>query len=246
VFYHVPDLHDFVSGLAEVMGPDTFFVVQGVNLQDLIERNEFDHFYHEHSCIHSVGPLTKLFGQHGLRIQDVEFSPIHGGSFILYVCREEHPLPTTQAVTKAIADEEKAGLYQLDTYVAFAARIAHNMATLKGLLERLKAEGHTVFALGAPVKGSTVLNYAQIGPELVDRVTEVNEFKIGRVTPGTHIPVVDERLVTEKPDYYLVLAWNFIDFLVVKFDDYLVSGGRFITTVPDVRIIGPKGEFQQL
>ena len=134
VFYHVPDLHDFVRGLTEVMGPNSFFVVQGVNLKDLIEFNEFDHFYHEHSCIHSLGPLTRLFGDHGLRIQDVEFSPIHGGSFILYVCREENPLPTTPAVAEAIAAEAAAGLYERKTYDDFATRIAHNMATLRKLL----------------------------------------------------------------------------------------------------------------
>jgi SAM-dependent methyltransferase len=244
VFYHVPDLHDFVSGLAEVMGPNSFFVVQGVNLLDLIEKNEFDHFYHEHSCIHALAPLKVLVGRHGLRIQDVEFSPIHGGSFILYVCREENPLATTPAVAEAIAAEKAAGLDKLETYKAFSARIDHNMDTLRSLLETLKAEGKTVYALGAPVKGSTVLNRAQIGPDLVEKVTEVNPLKIGRVTPGTHIPVVDERTMTEKPDYYLVLAWNFIDFLVGKFDDYLTAGGRFIVTVPEVRIVGPKGEYE--
>jgi hypothetical protein len=227
------------------MGPDSFFVVQGVNLKDLIENNEFDHFYHEHSCIHSLGPLTRLFGAHGLRIQDVEFSEIHGGSFILYVCREEHPRATTPAVAAALAEEERAGLYRLETYRAFAQRIADNMAGLKALLERLKAEGRRVYALGAPVKGSTVLNYAGIGPELVELVTEVNPLKFGRVTPGTHIPVVDEATVTEAPDYYLVLAWNFIDFLVGKYDDYLRAGGRFIVTVPELRIVGPGGAFER-
>ena len=244
VFYHVPDLHDFVAGLGEVMGPQSFFVVQGVNLLDLIKHTEFDHFYHEHSCIHSIAPLTNLFGQHGLRLQDVEFSPIHGGSFILYVCREENPLPTTAAVAEAIAAERAAGLYELETYKAFTRRVDHNMSTLKGLLERLKEQGKTVYALGAPVKGSTVLNYAKIGPDLVSKATEVNELKFGRVTPGTHIPVVDESTVTDRPDYYLVLAWNFLDFLVGKFDDYLQSGGRFIVSVPEVRIVGPKGEFE--
>lgn len=244
VFYHVPDLHDFCAGLNEVMGPNSFFVVQGVNLRDLIERAEFDHFYHEHSCIHALAPLTKLFAQHGLRIQDVEFSDIHGGSFILYVCREENTRQTTPAVAAAIAAEEAAGLNRLETYQEFAARIERNMTGLRRLLEGLKAEGKTVYALGAPVKGSTVLNYAKIGPDLVEKVTEVNALKVGRVTPGTHIPVVDEKSVTEQPDYYLVLAWNFIDFLVEKFDDYLTAGGRFIVSVPEVRVVGPKGEYE--
>jgi len=242
VFYHVPDLHDFCAGLSEVMGPDSVFVVQGVNLKDLIEHNEFDHFYHEHSCIHSVGPLTRLFAEHALRIHDIEFSPIHGGSFILYVVREESSRPTTGAVAAAIEAERVAGLYEIETYHAFARRVADNMAALKTLLGELKAAGKTVYGLGAPVKGSTVLNYAHIGPELVELVTEVNQLKVGRVTPGTHIPVVDERSLGRVPDYYLVLAWNFLDFLVGKYDTYLAGGGRFIAAVPDVRIVGRNGE----
>lgn len=246
VFYHVPDLHDFVSGLAEVMTEKSFFVVQGVNLKDLIEHNEFDHFYHEHSCIHSLGPLTKLFAAHGLRIQDVEFSPIHGGSFILYVCRNENPAQTTPAVAAAIEEERKAGLYELETYKAFSKRIDHIMDTVKAELEKLKAQGKTVYALGAPVKGSTVLNRAQIGPDLVPFVTEVNELKIGRVTPGTHIPVIDERKLDKQPDVYLVLAWNFVDYLVEKYDDFLTKGGRFLVTVPDVRYVGPRGQVDKV
>jgi 2-polyprenyl-3-methyl-5-hydroxy-6-metoxy-1,4-benzoquinol methylase len=241
VFYHVPDLHDFCAGLTEVMGPDSVFVVQGVNLKDLIEHNEFDHFYHEHSCIHSLGPLTQLFGAHGLRIQDVEFSAIHGGSFILYVVREDNARQTTPAVAAAIEAERAAGLYELQTYRAFARRIADNMADLKQLLTELKAAGKTVYALGAPLKGSTVLNYAGIGPDLVEKATEVNQLKVGKVTPGTHIPVVDERSLDRVPDYYLVLAWNFLDFLVGKYDNYLAGGGRFISTVPDVHIVGRHG-----
>jgi SAM-dependent methyltransferase len=244
VFYHVPDLHDFVAGLCEAMNEKTFFVVQGVNLKDLIERNEFDHFYHEHSCIHSLSPLKRLFAMHGLRIQDVEFSPIHGGSFILYVCREDNATPTTPAVADAVAAEEAAGLNRLDTYLAFADRIAANMKKLKDTLRRLKVQGKTIYALGAPVKGSTLLNYAGIGPDLVDVATELNPLKIGRVMPGVHIPVVDERTLAKAPDYYLILAWNFADYFVEKYDAFLQAGGRFIVPVPDVRIVGPKGQIE--
>ena len=242
VFYHVPDLHDFCAGLTEVMGRDSVFVVQGVNLKDLIERNEFDHFYHEHSCIHSLGPLTRLFGAHGLRIQDVEFSEIHGGSFILTVVRDENDRETTAAVAAAIEAERAAGLYELATYREFTRRIEANRDALRALLAELKSAGKTVYALGAPVKGSTLLNFAGIGPELVVLATEVNQLKVGRVTPGTHIPVVDERSLTDAPDYYLVLAWNFLDYLVGKYDAYLARGGRFIVAVPEVRVIGRHGE----
>jgi SAM-dependent methyltransferase len=240
VFYHVPDLHDFLLGLTEVMGENTVFAVQGVNLLDLIEKNEFDHFYHEHSCIHSFGPLMRLFAHHGLRIHDVEMSEIHGGSFILYVVKNESNLKTTSAVEKAINADNAAGLNKRETYDAFTKRVEQNMKNLKSLLLKLNAEGKTVYALGAPVKGSTLLNYCGIGKDLVKAATEVNEFKINRVLPGTHIPVLDEKKIVTQPDYYLVLAWNFVDFLREKYNDYLQNGGRFIVTVPEVEILGPR------
>jgi hypothetical protein len=214
-------------------------MVQGVNLRDLIEGNQFDHFYHEHSCIHSIAPLQRLFGAHGLRIQDIEMSPIHGGSFILYVRRIDSGPPETAAVKAALDADQAAGLDQLETYAAFADRVRKNRDDLMVLLAELKAQGKTVYALGAPVKGSTLLNYAGIGPDLVPFATEVNDFKINRVTPGTHIPVIDERTLEKQPDYYLVLAWNFADYLRGKYDAYLKAGGRFIVPVPTVQVVGP-------
>jgi hypothetical protein len=170
----------------------------------------------------------------------MEMSPIHGGSFILYVRRQESAMATTPAVLAALAADEAAGLYRRATYDAFAARVRANVEELRALLRDLVEQGKTVYALGAPVKGSTLLNYAGIGPELVPFATEVNQFKIGRVTPGTHIPVVDELSLETPPDYYLVLSWNFVDYLRDKYDAYLQAGGRFIVPVPEVRVLGPR------
>ena len=108
---------------------------------------------------------------------------------------------------------------------------------MKSFLQELKANGKSVYALGAPVKGSTFLNFAGIDSDLVSCATEVNEFKIGRLVPGTSIPVVDESVLEQMPDYFLVLSWNFLDFLVEKYDDYLRSGGKFIVGVPELRVI---------
>jgi SAM-dependent methyltransferase len=237
VFYHVPDLHQFIEGLKQIMHRNCVFVVQGVYLKDLLERNEFDHFYHEHSCIHAVAPIKRLFEAHDMRLLDVEFTEIHGGSFVLYVGLKSHPLPTSEAVQLAIDAEKKAGLNKLSTYHDFAATVKQNTDELRKLLIELKQQGKLVFALGAPVKGSTLLNYCQIGPDLVACATEVNPFKIGRLTPGTHIPVVDERSIQQQPDYYLVLSWNFLDYLVDKYKDFLRKGGKFIVPIPHVRVM---------
>lgn len=238
VFYHVPDLHEFVRALREVMTDDTVFMTQCIYSRDILEKNQFDHFYHEHTMIHSLGPLERLFAVHGMKLVDVEFDPIHGGSFILYVTLTSSPHSQTPAVAEAIASEREAGLESLDTYRDFARRVEGNRDALVMLLEELRADGKTVYGLCAPLKGSTLLNYAGIGPDLVELTTEVNPHKIGKLTPGTHIPIVSEDSVSSQPDYYLLLSWNFLDFFVEKYRDYLEAGGRFIVPNPEVRVIG--------
>ncbi|MGB0257157.1 MAG: class I SAM-dependent methyltransferase [Coraliomargarita sp.] len=237
VFYHIPDIHDFIDGLKAVMNDQTVFITQCVNLKDVIEKNQFDHFYHEHTMIHAITPLKRLFESRGMRLLNVEFDPIHGGSFILHVGLSTCIHPTTKSVRDSILEEATAKLDCLETYKAFARRVERNRCALVELLKQLKSEGKTIHALCAPVKGSTLLNYCKIGPELVDKVLEINPHKIDRLTPGTHIPIVDERTIQDHPDYYLVLSWNFIDFFVQKYTSFLESGGSLIVPNPDVRII---------
>jgi len=238
VFYHVADIHSFVRGLAAAMHENTLFMTQCVYLKDVIQKLQFDHFYHEHTMIHAIGPLKKLFSQYGLRMIDVDFYDVHGGSFVLYVAKENSAYPTSPSIDKAIADELDVGLHKIETYHQFSRRVEENRSALKSLLHDLVKQGSKIYALGAPLKGSTLLNFCNIGPDLVTLATEVNRFKIGRFTPGTHIPIVYEESITEQPDYYLVLSWNFLDFFVEKYADFLRKGGKFIVPHPDVRIIG--------
>jgi len=242
VFYHVPDLHDFLEGLKAVMTADTVFVIQCVSLLDVIQKNQFDHFYLEHSCIHSVGSLTRLFEAHGMHMIDVDLIDVHGGSFLAQIVLDSSPRTTSPSVRRAIDLEAEAGLFELETYRAFARRVERNRTGLVDLLTRLAKDGKRVFALGAPVKGSTLLNYCGITTDLVQCASEVNDFKIGRLTPGTHLPIVDEAKLEEQPDYYLLLSWNFLDYFLDTYRPYLEGGGKFIVPVPEVRIIGGNGE----
>lgn len=238
VFYHIADIHSFVRGLAAVMHDETIFLTQCVYIKDVIEKLQFDHFYHEHTMIHALGPLKKLFAQYGLRMIDVDFYDVHGGSFVLYVAKENSRYETSPKVNAAIDKEIEANLFQIETYHNFSRQVELNRLALKTVLRDLVEQGKKIFALGAPLKGSTLLNYCDIGPDLVTLATEVNPFKIGRFTPGTHIPIVYENSIMEQPDYYLILSWNFLDFFIEKNVDFLRAGGKFIVPHPEVRIIG--------
>lgn len=242
VFYHIQDIHDFIRGLTIVMDDASIFITQCVNLQDVIEQCQFDHFYHEHTMIHSIKPLKRLFDAHGMRIIDVEHYDVHGGSFVAYVGLNANEHPTSPSVELWIKQEDEAGLSDIATYDRFAKRVEGNRKVLHGLLRQLKNDGKEIWALGAPLKGSTLLNYCNIGPALVTKAVEINEFKINKLTPGTHIPIEDERLQTEMPDYFLVLSWNFLDFFIEKYSDFLAAGGRFIVPHPSVRIVSAGGE----
>jgi len=238
VFYHVEDIHSFVKGLDLIMGKNTIFCTQCVYLKDIIDKLQFDHFYHEHTMIHAITPLKRLFSQYGLRLLDLDLYPIHGGSFVLYVGREESDFPSTSKIDDVIAQEKEGGLNNLQTYLNFSKRVEKNKNDLISLLKQISDTGKRVFGLGAPLKGSTLLNYYGIGTDFIECVVEINEYKIGKYTPGTHIPIVHEDSIDEQPDYYLLLSWNFIDFFMEKFADYLNSGGKFIIPHPTVTVIG--------
>lgn len=236
-FYHMQDINDYVAGLSRVMGPNTVFFAQCVYLKTVLENAQIDQFYHEHSCVHAVRPLKRLFARHGLRILDVEYSDVQGGSILIYVGREEHPMQTQLSVTQAIDKEIQLGMNQRDIYDQLRVRFQSNAKNLVDLLRRIKSEGKTIHAIGASLRGMSLVNYFGITRELIDSVLEVNELKIGRIAPGSHIPVVDERTIKSQPDVYLMLSWTFADFLIQKYDKFLRGGGEIIIPVPNVRVI---------
>lgn len=238
VFYHIPDLHDFIDGLRSVMSERTVFLTQCVYMKDVLDKLQFDHFYHEHTMMHAIAPLKRAFESHGMRLLDVDFYDVHGGSFVLTVGMENCIHETSENVARAIKAEKDFGLEDFETYLQFTRRVESNRDELVSLLRDLKTQGKRVFALGAPLKGSTLLNYCGIGPDLVELATEVNQFKIGKLTPGTHIPIVEESSLAVQPDYYLLLSWNFLDFFRQKYADFLAAGGKFIVPHPSVRVIG--------
>jgi len=159
VFYHVEDMHGFVEGLNLVMGEHTVFCAQCVYVKDILEKLQFDHFYHEHTLIHAISPLQQLFAQYGMRLIDVEMYPVHGGSFVLYVGREGCQFPSSPKVAEVMAEEKRFGLDDIQTYFDFTKRVEQNKQELITLLKQIKNAGKRVMALGAPLKGNTLLNY---------------------------------------------------------------------------------------
>lgn len=237
VFAHVPEIHDFVKGLARLLAPGGAVAIEAPYLIDFIEKTEFDTVYHEHYSYLSVRPISKLFSMYDMELFDVEPAAIHGGSLIYFIGhRGAHPVHSR--VSEWIRAEIEKKLDKKETYIRFAKRAAATKEKLRQLLLGLKAEGKRIAAYGAPAKGNTLLNYCGIKADLVEYTVDRSPYKQNLYTPGTHLPVRHPNvLVKEMPDYVLLLAWNFADEIFEQQAEYRRRGGRFIIPIPDVEVV---------
>lgn len=238
VLAHVADLNGFVRGFEMLLKDDGVAVIEVPYVKEMIDHREFDTIYHEHLCYFSLTALDRLFRRHGLRIQDVELLPLHGGSLLIIAGKERGAGIVSERVTRMLAEEAAWGVGEAEFYRGFGQGVARLRDELLAILKGLKAEGKRIAVYGASAKGSTLLNYFRLGRETLDFVVDRSTVKQGYYTPGTHLPIhAPEALLTEMPDYVLLLTWNFADEILAQQSAYRERGGRFILPIPEVKIV---------
>ena len=235
VFAHTDPLKDVFKGIAKLIGDDGTFIFEVHWAKHFIEEGAFDQVYHEHLCFHSLHALRHLIEAAGMSIFDVHIVPMQGRSLRVFAAKGRTPTPNVERV---LVEEKEAGLTDETTYHRFAQNIKVNKEKLLSLLRELKAAGKKITGYGAPAKGNTLLNYYGIGPDILDYLTDTTILKQGLYSPGMHIPIVSpKRLLTDTPDYILLLAWNFRDVILEKEKALRQKGIKFIITVPDVEVL---------
>jgi SAM-dependent methyltransferase len=238
VLAHVADLTGFVRGFALLLKDDGVAVLESPYIKPFLDHCEFDTIYHEHLCYYSLTALDRLFRSQGLLIRAVEHLPVHGGSIRLFAEPLRPGRSADASVTTLLAAEAAWGVTDPAAYQAFARTVATLKADLRRTLGELKAQGKRIAAYGAAAKGSTLLNAFGIGTETLDFVADRSTYKQGRFMPGVHLPIHSpERILTDQPDYLLILAWNFADEIMKQQAEYQRRGGRFIIPIPTVRIV---------
>ena len=237
VFAHVDDLNAFMLAVSGLLSERGVFIFEAPYFVNLLKHNEYDTIYHEHLSYLSVRPLIPFFRRHGMEVFDIEQRDIHGGSFRVYVGRQGQ-WPVSPEVDRLVRAEIETGIYRHEMLDKFSQTVKKNKEDLIWILQSLKHQGKHIVAVSAPAKGMTLLSYCRLDNDVLDFVTEKSALKIGRFTPGAHIPVMpDSELLTRQPDYALLLAWNFAEEIMKNLDEFRKRGGKFIIPIPLPRIV---------
>jgi len=239
VFAHADDLHTIVDGVAHLLAPDGVFVFEVSYLLDVFEKTLFDTIYHEHLSYHTVKPLVGLFARHGMELIDAVRVDSHGGSLRGIAKLKGGRLAKQPGVERLIAKEAALGLHGAEVFRTFFQNIQRRKAELTQLLGRLKREGKRVVGFGAPAKATTLMFHFGLGPDTLEYIIDDSPLKQGLFSPGHHIPVVPSLSLYDparKPDYVLILAWNFADSIMKRHQPFRDAGGHFIVPLPTVEV----------
>ena len=238
---HIPDLKETFDAVYKSLSNDGVFVFEDPYLGSVVQMNSYDQFYDEHVHVFSLIAISNLLKKSKLKVFDVELLNTHGGSVRFYVCKDIAKYLTKNKVKILRAKELKQGLHKFLTYKNFAKRVKNSKTKLKLLLKRLKKNRKNVISFGATYKSATIFNYCNIGSDLIKYVLDSTKNKQGKYTPGKHILIKPSNEGIPKDiDYAFLGAWNFLKEIKKKEIKFLKRGGKFITHVPKVRIIGLK------
>jgi hypothetical protein len=239
VLAQVPDINSFVGGVAIALAPNGTATFEFPHLKTLFEQNQFDTIYHEHFSYFSLLSAETIFAAHGLTLFDVEELWTHGGSLRVYLRpAADTSRPVSERVLELRKREEALGYRDMATYTRFEEQVRATKRKLLALLIEAKNQGKKVVGYGAPGKGNTLLNYCGIREDFVEFTVDRNPYKQGKFLPGTHIPIyAPERLDEAKPDYILILPWNFKDEIMKQLAPAREWGARFIIPIPEATIV---------
>lgn len=237
VFAHIDDLADVTVGVRELLAPSGIFVFEVSYLADVIEKTLFDTIYHEHLSYHSVKPLERFFHRYGLKLIKAERVASHGGSLRGSVQLAGGPSPVSASVAELTALEKSMKLDSPETFQAFAANIDRVKSRLGSLLHQLKAQGKSIAGYGAPAKATTLLFHFDLG-DVLDFIVDDSPLKQNLFSPGHHVPVLPSTAIYEqRPDYLLILAWNFAQPIMKNHQAFKDAGGHFVVPLPQLEVI---------
>ncbi len=237
MFYDLERPIQFMQEVHDVLADDGIWHLEQSYMPDMLEANAYDTVCHEHVEYYGLKQIAWMAGRIGLRIVEVERNDVNGASFAITITKARGVSGHVPEVEKLLAEEESKGLSTLEPYARFAERTARHRDELRATVAKLRKEGRRVFGLGASTKGNVILQYCGFGPRDLDFIGEVNEDKLGCVTPGSRIPIISEKEAHEmRPDVFMVLPWHFREHFLRSEEAFIKGGGRLLFPLPRIKL----------
>ena len=237
VFGHVDDISGFLKATKSALRSDGLLMLEFPYLVDLIDKKEFDTIYFEHLSYLPLKPIVVLAKRLGMEVVHAEKQNIHGGSLRVFIAPQGGST-VENSVAKLLTKEKEKGFENLETYKKWAEGVHLLVENLSSNLRKLKLNGAKIAAFGASAKGNTLMNTCRFSTSTIDYIVDDTPEKIGKYSPGTGIPIINRSaLYKDRPDYLVVLAWNFIDDVVASTKEYADQGGKYIIPIPEFRVL---------
>jgi len=237
VILNIHDLNETVRGVKILLEDRGIFVFEDPYIIDILSKNAYDQIYDEHIYYFSLTSLSNLFALHNMEIFDAQKQETHGGSMRVYTCKKGKYMQT-ENVKELLTLEKQKKIDTIEPYLKFARNIKKSKEKLISLLKNLKGRGKRIVGYAASSKGTVVLNYCNIGPEILEYIVDSTPEKQGLFSPGKHIPIVSpEKFRKDNPDYALLGAWNHAQEIMSKEVEFIKMGGKFVVHIPTARII---------
>jgi ubiquinone/menaquinone biosynthesis C-methylase UbiE len=239
VLPHLPNIKDFVEGIKKILKPNGVCMIQfSTYMLPFLHDTEFDSIYHEHYYYFSLLSVQKILSTFKLEIFDDDELSIHGGSLRIYVKHQENlKIKINQKVNNLIKKEIENGLDLVSTYESFSKRVTSSKLKIWNFFITAKENNKKIIGYGAPAKGNTMLNFCGIDKEIMEYTVDISPHKQGLFLPGTQIPIKKPEIIKEtKPDYVIILAWNFKEEISQQMNFIREWGGKFIVLHPKIEI----------
>ena len=239
MFYDLPDPLKFANDIKNVLTNDGVWHVEMSYMPSMLNNSSYDTICHEHLEYYSVKSLKYLMDLANLKIKNISFNQINGGSISLDIAKKNSKYHENKILINWLLLREKLhGFNTLKVQKQFFEQCKKHKFLLNNLLKKLRSNGKKIYGYGASTKGNVILQYCKINKNFLDYIIEVNSFKYNRYTPGSKIKIVSEKYVKkQKPDYLLVLPWHFKEHILKKEKNLLDKGVKFIFPLPEIEIV---------
>ena len=240
MFYDLEDPVGFASDVRECLAPDGVWHLEQSYMPSMLRSSAYDTVCHEHLEYYSLATISRILELAGLKVVDVRFNRVNGGSFAVTAAHAESSIkPDRLLIEWFAAQEERIGLHTPGPFRRFEERVFQHRTDLVQLLRTLRSKNARIMGYGASTKGNVLLQFCGFGPTDIEAIGEVNSDKFGHVTPGSGIPIISEEEMRElQPDYLIVFPWHFRDGIIDREEAFLRNGGRMVFPLPEIEIVG--------